>query len=212
MQIVILGTQAQKDELLQSGARSTAELIWITDLHEIAKYRSADAIMDLLFENDIERIKLFSEFKNVPVIINSVCDTLEETNPSFIRIAGWTTFLTGAIIEGSCIDDSKKTRAEEVMAQLGKELQWLPDTPGFVTPRVVSMIINEAYLALEEGVSTPEEINTAMKLGTAYPYGPIDWGNRIGLQNVATLLNKLAVAHHRYTPAPLLLQETDRSI
>ena len=49
-----------------------------------------------------------------------------------------------------------------------------PDIPGFISARVVSMIINEAYFALEEEVSSKEEIDTAMKLGTNYPYGPFD--------------------------------------
>ena len=42
------------------------------------------------------------------------------------------------------------------------------------------MIINEAFLALQEGVSTKEEINTAMKLGTNYPLGPFEWVEKIG--------------------------------
>ncbi len=79
-----------------------------------------------------------------------------------------------------------------MLAHFGRRVEWLPDEPGFVTPRVISMIINEAYFAFAEGVSTPEEIDTAMKLGTNYPYGPIEWGNRIGLQNVVRLLKKLA--------------------
>jgi 3-hydroxybutyryl-CoA dehydrogenase len=69
------------------------------------------------------------------------------------------------------------------------------------------MIINEAYLALAEGVSTKEEINTAMKLGTAYPFGPFDWAEKIGLKNIALLLQKLSSTQPRYTPAAGLLQE-----
>lgn len=212
MQIVILCSKAQKEELMLSGALSTAELIWVSDLHQISKYRSASAVIDLLFKNDVERIKALSQFKEVPVIINSVSDTLGEINNSFVRIAGWNTFLDSSLVEGCCLDETIKSKAEEAMAQLGKRLQWLPDTPGFITARVVSMIINEAYLALEEGVSTPAEIDTAMKLGTAYPYGPIEWGAKIGLQHVVNLLNKLSVVQPRYAPAPLLVQETDKSI
>lgn len=212
MQIVILGTKAQEEELMQGSPPPAAELIWLTDLHQISNYRSADAVFDLLFENDIKRIKLLGDAKLELVIINSVCDTLLETNASFVRIAGWNTFLSSTVVEGSCLDETKKISAQEVLAQLGKEVKWLRDTPGFVTPRVVSMIINEAYLALEEGVSTTEEIDTAMKLGTNYPYGPIEWGNRVGLQNIVNLLNKLSVTQPRYTPAPLLVQETNKAI
>ena len=87
-------------------------------------------------------------------------------------------------------------------------MTWLPDLPGFVAPRVVCMIINEAYLALEEGVSTKAEIDTAMKLGTAYPFGPFEWAEKIGIKKVAGLLQRLALEDKRYQPAPLLLKDT----
>ena len=212
MQIVILGTEAQKEELMQGTAPPAAELIWVADIHEITMYDSADAIIDLLFENNPARVKTLGGYKDKLVIINSVTDTLPETNTAFIRIAGWNTFLTGTKVEGCCLHEAKKEKAEEVMAELGKSIEWLPDTAGFVTPRVVSTIINEAYLALEEGVSTQEEIDTAMKLGTAYPFGPVEWGNRIGLQNVVNLLHKLSVVQPRYKPADLLVQQTKKVI
>jgi 3-hydroxybutyryl-CoA dehydrogenase len=155
---------------------------------------------------------LLSALLPKPVVINSVIDILAETNPSFIRIAGWPTFLRGEIIEGSCLTENLKKKAEDLFHQFGKRIQWLPDERGFITPRVISMIINEAYFSLAEGISTAEEIDIAMKLGTAYPYGPFEWGNKIGLQNIATLLNRLSITQKRYTPAGLLVQETNKAI
>ena len=145
------------------------------------------------------------------IIINSVTDILEEINYSFVRINGWPTFLNGNIVEASYLDVENKIKTEEVFALFGKSIEWLRDLPGFVTPRVISMIINEAFFALKEGVSTPEEINTAMKLGTAYPFGPFEWGEKIGLINVVALLQKLAKQQARYTPCSLLVQESNRS-
>jgi 3-hydroxybutyryl-CoA dehydrogenase len=69
------------------------------------------------------------------------------------------------------------------------------------------MIINEAYFALEENVSTKEEIDIAMKLGTNYPYGPFEWCKKIGLKNIAALLAELSQTEKRYQPARLLLKE-----
>lgn len=69
------------------------------------------------------------------------------------------------------------------------------------------MIINEAWLSLGEGVSTKEEIDTAMKLGTNYPYGPFEWGNKIELKNVYQLLTALSKTNPRYEPAALLKKE-----
>jgi 3-hydroxybutyryl-CoA dehydrogenase len=54
---------------------------------------------------------------------------------------------------------------------------------------------------LEEGVSTKEEINTAMKLGTNYPFGPFEWGEQIGISEVKALLEKLTTVNARYQPA-----------
>ena len=69
------------------------------------------------------------------------------------------------------------------------------------------MIINEAYFTLEENVSTKEEIDIAMKLGTNYPYGPFEWSKKIGLKNIADLLKELFITEKRYQPAALLLKE-----
>jgi 3-hydroxybutyryl-CoA dehydrogenase len=114
------------------------------------------------------------------------------------------------LLEACCRSEERRTAAEAVFAFLGKKAHWLPDDPGFITARVVSMIINEAYLALAEGVSAKEEIDTAMKLGTAYPYGPFEWAEKIGQHNVVALLQKLAQSQPRYTPAALLIQDAAR--
>jgi 3-hydroxybutyryl-CoA dehydrogenase len=74
----------------------------------------------------------------------------------------------------------------------------VPDEIGFITPRVVSMIINEAFIALKEGVSTKGEIDTAMKLGTNYPYGPFEWAEKIGVEKIKSLLDKLSMQEKRY--------------
>ena len=94
----------------------------------------------------------------------------------------------------------KKHATETAFSLFNKTIQWLPDEPGFVTPRVISMVINEAFISLKEGVSTEDEIDIAMKLGTNYPYGPFEWSNKIGIGNVNSLLQKLGATQKRYTP------------
>ena len=61
----------------------------------------------------------------------------------------------------------------------------------FHYPRTIAMIINEAYYALGEKLATRESIDLAMKNGVNYPIGPIEWGDKIGLHNVAQLLEEL---------------------
>jgi 3-hydroxybutyryl-CoA dehydrogenase len=67
----------------------------------------------------------------------------------------------------------------------------LPDVPGFISARVISKIINEAWISVDEGVSTPGEIDIAMRLGTNYPFGPLEWAEKIGVGKVRSLLERL---------------------
>ncbi len=75
-----------------------------------------------------------------------------------------------------------------------------------VSPRIVCMIINEAYFTLQEGTANKEDIDKGMKLGTAYPHGPFEWCNLIGIENVYTILKGMAEDTHdeRYKICSLL--------
>ncbi len=78
------------------------------------------------------------------------------------------------------------TRARQTiyLNNLAGDVVFVKDEPGLVSARVISMIVNEAFFALAEGVSTMEEIDVAMKLGTNYPYGPFEWLEKIGVANI----------------------------
>ena len=76
---------------------------------------------------------------------------------------------------------------------------------GFVFPRTIVQIINEAYFALDEGVASKEDINRAMKFGVNYPKGPFDWSE--GREEyVRTLLSELysKTKDKRYIASPLI--------
>ncbi|MBB1287092.1 hypothetical protein HRH25_22115 [Flavisolibacter sp. BT320] len=208
MQVIVLATEEQKVQF--PGKKS--DIIWVDDFSAFATYASADAFIDLQFVPTEKRIAVLARLLPKPVIINSIAHTLNDAHPDFIRINAWNAFLSSPVWEAACLEEERQQKADAVFRFLGKRPEWLPDTPGFVTARVVSMIVNEAYLALEEGVSTKEEINTAMKLGTAYPYGPFEWAEKIGVQNIVQLLLMLARQNSRYTPARLLVQEIERSV
>ena len=78
--------------------------------------------------------------------------------------------------------------------------------PGLVFPRILSLIINEAARSLDEGVAAAEEIDTALRLGTNYPLGPLRWADQAGLDEVLTVLEGLQreTGDDRYRPSPLL--------
>jgi len=196
MKIVILTNESLKAELLAE-ANADNEIIWIEDVSQLRSNNHADVFIDLLFDKD--HISTLKKLFPALVIINSVEHTLSETDLSFVRINGWPTFLKSNLIEASASNDEQKTKAERIFSRFNKILQWLPDEPGFITPRVISVIINEAFISLREGVSTKEEIDTAMKFGTNYPYGPFEWSEKIGVQKIQDLLEKLKKIEPRFT-------------
>jgi 3-hydroxybutyryl-CoA dehydrogenase len=81
-----------------------------------------------------------------------------------------------------------------------------------VQARILAAIVNEAASAVADGVATPEAVDTAMRLGTNYPSGPLEWGERIGLVHVVGTLDALhaAVPDGRYRVVPLLRSVAER--
>ncbi len=198
MQIVVLANDDLKSEWLSGGAPLT-EVHWIESLEELQDFSSAGAFIDLLFEP--EHLQALSSIEKKIILINSVEKVSGSAN--MVRFNGWPALLSGTMIEATAAE-SLKPAAEEVFSQFHKTIEWLPDEHGFVTARGVSMIISEAYRALEEGVSSEEDINTAMKLGTNYPYGPFEWANKIGHARIASLLQKMSEGKAHYSPASSL--------
>lgn len=82
----------------------------------------------------------------------------------------------------------------------------VPDGPGLIQARIVACLANEAISALSEGVADAKTIDTAMKLGTSYPLGPLEWAELIGLGNILAIIEGLQseYAEDRYRPHPLL--------
>jgi 3-hydroxybutyryl-CoA dehydrogenase len=202
MTIVVIADRELKEELCGGKDPASFAVIWAPSVAELPDF--TEVIVDLLFQNSIEHKQALINSGANTIIINSVSDTLEKTDPSFIRINGWKTFLKGELIEASGGPGNRKI-VEDVFSGFGKKIEWVSDKTGFITPRVISMIINEAFFALDEKVSTREEIDTAMKLGTNYPYGPFEWAEKIGLENIRDLLKKLSQENPRYQPAPGIL-------
>lgn len=136
------------------------------------------------------------------VFLNDVLNPLPaKTTASVIRFNGWPGCIEGPVWE---VAGEITPFHQQWLDVIGKQYRVVPDVPGFITGRVISAIINEAYFALGDGISTPDEMDTAMQLGTNYPHGPFAWAQSIGVKQVYQLLNKLSATHPRYQPAPAL--------
>jgi 3-hydroxybutyryl-CoA dehydrogenase len=98
------------------------------------------------------------------------------------------------------------SEAQAFWAGLGLRPTLVADGPGLVRARIVCALVNEAATALMEGVAAPADIDTAMKLGTNYPRGPLEWGDLIGLDVVLGVMRGLQdeFGEDRYRPCPLL--------
>jgi 3-hydroxybutyryl-CoA dehydrogenase len=211
MKIIVLGTAEQQEELRQKDFPDAAELFFLEDFKQLDTVPPAYFLFDLNFEPLAERIELLSAL-NKPIIINSVVNTLKGLGlpENFIRINAWPGFINRPVTELACGYDQQKQTIHTIFQLLQWPYNIVPDTPGMISARVIAMIINEAYFALGEGVSSKQEIDIAMKLGTSYPYGPFEWADKIGLKNIYKLLQKLNSISSRYALAPLLEKEVSQ--
>ncbi|MFN0159262.1 MAG: 3-hydroxyacyl-CoA dehydrogenase family protein [Bacteroidota bacterium] len=152
-----------------------------------------------------------------PILSSSVTVTLAEQSgwvkhpQRLIGIGALPSLLDGQLVElvaPIANGESVLHHAQEFIRNLGKESVVVKDSVGMVMPRILCMLANEAYFAMMENVAPGSEIDTAMKLGTNYPRGPVDWADRMGIGQVFAVITSLfaAFGEDRYRPAPLLRQ------
>lgn len=100
--------------------------------------------------------------------------------------------------------------AQALMAALGIPSFVISDSPGYVAPRVIACVINLACEMAQQGVATPADIDVAVRLGLGYPFGPFEWGDRIGAARVLEILQGLhtTFGDQRYRPSPWLVRRT----
>lgn len=194
MKLVVLGNDDSYNEL--TNGLDHIEWIRVNDTSSFNTYEGIDAFFNL--NEDASQLNYSAVL--FPVFINSVIHPIAD-NKNIIRINGWKGFLEKATWE---IAGNINTNAAAVLSAMNKKFILTADEPGFISARIIAMIINEAYFAKGENVSSEDEIDIAMKLGTNYPYGPFEWGKKIGLKNIYNLLIKLSMTDKKYFPAPAL--------
>ena len=215
MKIAILASDEQKKEWLLKPHSATAELLWVKDFNELL-HTQADVYFDLLFQPGDERLNALLKL-SAPTFINEVSHSFVDLvnsaeKVSLFRLNAWPGFLKRDIVELAAYGESKTDIVNEIFSVLSWKYKIVSDIPGLISARVIAMVINEAYFTLQEQVSTKNEIDIAMKLGTNYPFGPFEWSGIIGLNNIYQLLTKMSETDIKYQPAELLRKETEQQM
>jgi 3-hydroxybutyryl-CoA dehydrogenase len=112
------------------------------------------------------------------------------------------------VIRGIATTDEVYQDVEAASIKMGKVPVWCKDVPGFISNRVLQVMINEALWELYEGVAPAENIDNIMKLGMNHPMGPCALADLIGLDTVLAILNVMYEGYGdpKYRPSPLLKQ------
>ena len=110
------------------------------------------------------------------------------------------------LIRGIATDDETYRACHTVVDRLGKTAASAEDFPAFIVNRILMPMINEAVYTLYEGVGSVASIDSAMKLGTNHPMGPLELADFIGLDTCLAIMNVLhdGLADTKYRPCPLL--------
>ena len=212
--------QVKKEKISQSELEASMNRITLsTDYNQLS---ACDLIIEAATENKDIKLNIFKELDNI-----CKSETILASNTSSIsinKIASVTQrpdkvigmhFMNPVpvmklveIVKGSETDDSITQCIADLSEEMGKIPVECNDSPGFVSNRILMPMINEAIFCLDEGVGTPEAIDTIMKLGMAHPMGPLSLADLIGLDVCLSIINVLYsdFGDEKYCPCPLLVK------
>jgi 3-hydroxybutyryl-CoA dehydrogenase len=215
MKILVRGEKSQTEELLQRLSSVEADITVMEDADLLsANLCDYPVIFDLDFDNNKEdELRNFARAEGL-VIVSAVKTSLakevhgygKHMSFSLVGMNCLPGFINRDLAEITVLNPATTKQVNETFSALGFRPKVVDDRVGMVTPRIVCMIINEACYTVQEGTATMQDIDTSMKLGTNYPYGPFEWADRIGLKNVYEVLEAVYNDTHdeRYKICPLL--------
>ena len=190
-------------------------------LHQVHLMKADDAEFPILqpdvvfhFRGGQHLSEVLEDF-DCPVFVECFSHTLAEllyvnearsASQPIIGFCGLAGLFSRDIME-VCVTREKDLEAlPAIFKWLNTDFEVVEDRVGLVTPRILLMIINEAFYTVQEGVATKSEIDIAMKTGTNYPYGPFEWVRIFGIEVVYVLMESIyeATKNERYRPCELL--------
>ena len=219
MKILIVGGPAHLDECRE---KFTGKQLMHAGSHDEADrfLGSSDVVFDFLIDTNPASFSIYAR-TNLTVFVNTCMISLAELTGkpqtfecTVIGFNGFPTLFNRTCLEVAVLNPQDIPKLEKICNVLQTDFELVDDRVGLVTPRVICMIINEAFYTVEEGTATRADIDLAMKLGTNYPYGPFEWCERIGLPNVYKLLQALYedTKDQRYKISPLMKKEFMRQL
>lgn len=205
-------TEEEKNEYL-------GRLTFTTDVNDL---KDCDLIVEAASENPEIKKSIFKE-------LDELCkeDTILASNTSSIsiteiaaatnrpdKVIGMHFFNPATImklveiIKGLTTSDETVNKVKEITEEIGKTPVEVKEAPGFVVNRILIPMINEGIFVLQEGLATPEDIDTAMKLGANHPMGPLELADLIGLDIILSVMDyfKDTFANDKYA-VPVLLRQ-----
>ncbi len=217
MKIAVIGERKNFEEF-KSKFGEDHEYTFMSDIDSAEYLKTQDVIFHFTIDENQDHMQWIMELMKLPVFLNTVKITLTELCFTFGKpetpvfgFNGLPGFFDRDQMEVSVLDSAEQP--EEILSTLQADFLLCDDRVGMVTPRVIMMIINEAFYTVQEGTASREDIDMGMKLGTNYPFGPFEWTERIGVHHVYEVLEALYedTKDERYKICPLLKKEYMRS-
>ncbi|RYE16693.1 MAG: hypothetical protein EOP45_17050, partial [Sphingobacteriaceae bacterium] len=147
--------EAQKQEIISKKINSGVTVQWVNSTDALLQVNDAEYWIDCTFSGS--EIPFFER----PTLLHapSLTLALAPQDSTVGRFCAWNTFLKREVWEISVAPNTDATWVSAIMDSLGWQYLLVQDEPGFIAPRMLATIINEAYFALQAGVSTSEEID-----------------------------------------------------
>ncbi len=216
MDILVVGTERNFQELGQRLGAAHRYIHHHTRRIAANDVGSAHLIFDFAPKQTPADFDVYSQGEGF-LFLNTSTITLQKLLPGSVlatrkRVYGFNGldgFLTHACMEIAALIEETKAEVADLFSREQIDYAFVDDRVGMVTPRIVCMIVNEAFNTVNEGTASRSDIDLAMKLGTNYPYGPFEWCTRIGIASVYELLEALYLDTNdeRFRISPLLKKE-----
>lgn len=206
-----------EDDILEHYIPHAANVIF--SIEDIPETDDVEAILDLSIATAEQKISMVQEiaeeYPGAIIYSSTLTCTATEINAmlplsaqvvGFNGMPGFSQRKSIEIAPSLRTRDITHTRAKEFFTSLGLETEMVQDRVGLVMFRILAMLINEAAFAVMENVASPQDIDTAMKLGVNYPKGLLEWADEIGIDVVLSVLDALYAEYkqERYRACVLL--------